>query len=142
MIGLLSTVHQILALDIGEKRIGVARAQSQARLTEALAVIEVDGRSEYEKLTQLLNQYQPAVLVVGLPLNLAGQPTLQTKFVQDWVSAFLEKVAFQGRLVYQDETLSTQVVLDAAEKTKAKCQLDSQAARVILEDYLQGEENA
>lgn len=123
---------QILALDVGSKRIGVARASQQVRLVEELAVLPVDDH-ELERLEELFERWRPAVLVVGLPLDKTGTEGRQATAVKQWVKIMLKRTAFTGRLVWQDETLSSHA---AKERTGGIGPVDDVAAAVILEDYL------
>ena len=132
------TNYQILALDVGSKRIGVARAQKAVGLVEALAVVEVKAGREFSLLDDLLQEWQPAVLVVGLPLNHQGQATNQTLWTRKWVDFFLTKVDFKGDLVYQDEFLTSKAARQVAIQLKhSPAAVDDLAACLILEDYLQ-----
>lgn len=132
----LPAVHQILALDVGQKRIGVARAQSQTRLAEALEVVEAGEEREFADLQRLIDAWQPAVLVVGLPLGNRGQETAQTLWTKAWVELFLSRVDFKGRLVYQDEFLSTRAARERR-PLKDRGAVDDLAACIILDDYLE-----
>ena len=135
----LPAVYQILALDVGQKRIGVARAQSQARLAEALEVIEAGEEREFDDLQRLIDVWQPAVLVVGLPLGHQGQATAQTLWTKAWTELFLSRVDFKGRLVYQDEFLSTRAAREQKPLRKDRKAVDDLAACVILDDYLEAQ---
>ena len=70
-----------LALDVGERRIGVAIADPSVRIAVAYDTIEVDG-SELEQITQLITSERVGVVVVGYPRNQAGEPTAQTAYVE------------------------------------------------------------
>lgn len=125
--------YQILALDVGQKRIGVARAASQVRLVEPLEIIQADGQIEFVRLQELLLKFKPRILVIGLPFDKEGKSGHQADLIKIWVKNLIEKTKFKGEIVYQDETLSSQ----AASKNSSKTGLvDDLAAGVILEDYL------
>ena len=129
---------QILALDVGQRRIGVARTYADLKLAQPLQIVQAGDGREYRVLQALIDDYQPTLIVIGLPLNLRGQETAQTQFVRTWVQHFKDRVTFQGRLVWQDETLSSQAAAARQPRSKVGQPLDDQAACVILEDYLQG----
>ena len=126
--------YEILALDIGKKRIGVARAHSQARLVEALRVIVVNQGKEISDLRQLLETYCPQLIVVGLPLDKKANIGKQASWVQSFAASLLKQAGFSKKIAYQDETLSSQ---EAIVRKADKRQIDAVAATVILEDYLQ-----
>ena len=125
--------YEILALDVGERRIGVARAQSRARLVEPLEVMAAGRGVEFERLAQLLSYWQPALIVVGLPLDKDGSVGQQAVIIRNWVQKMLAKTGFKGRIVYQDETLSTH---QARQEAVVKGPVDDLAAGILLEDYL------
>ncbi len=125
--------YEILALDVGERRIGVARAQSRARLVEPLEVMAAGKGVEFERLAQLLSYWQPALIVVGLPLDKDGSVGQQAVIIRNWVKKMLAKTGFKGRIVYQDETLSTH---QARQEAVVKGPVDDLAAGILLEDYL------
>lgn len=125
--------YQVIALDVGEKRIGVARAQIQVGLVEPLAILKVDGQTEFETLKQLFAEFQPAKLIVGLPVGKDGQIGPQAQRVKVWVELLIKRTALEAEIIYQDETLTS---LAARDREPARQFIDDLAAAVILEDYL------
>ena len=125
--------YEILALDVGERRIGVARAQSRARLVEPLEVMVAGKGVEFQRLAQLLSYWQPALIVVGLPLDKDGSVGQQAVIIRNWVKKMLAQTGFEGRIVYQDETLSTH---QARQEAVVEGPVDDLAAGILLEDYL------
>ena len=120
--------NDIIALDIGTKRIGVARANIIAKLPQPLPALANDNTlSQSVKL--LINTYKPDCIVVGLPRNLSGEETKQTAYTKQFV---IDKLPKDVKIVWQDETLSSIVASERTGKTK---ELDSEAACLILEDY-------
>jgi len=128
-------VNSVLGLDVGEKRIGVARVHLIARIPEALGALSNDETFS-GALQALINEYQPDILVVGLPRSLEGNETAQTAYVRAFCDEKL--VAYGLPVLFQDETLSSRVAEDRLKgKAHTKGDIDAQAAVVILEDYLQ-----
>ena len=125
--------YQIMALDVGEKRIGVARAQVQVGLVEPLVILKVDGQTEFETLKQLFAEFRPAKLIVGLPVGKDGQIGPQAQRVKIWVELLIKRTALEAEVVYQDETLTSLVARDREPDRQF---IDDLAAAVILEDYL------
>jgi putative Holliday junction resolvase len=122
-------VINILALDIGEKRIGVARANSIARIPEPIATLANDA-SFKEELTKLLHEYAITTIVVGLPRNLKGDETAQTAYTKQFVADNLAEYDIH----WQDETLSS--VSADARPDRMRHGIDAAAACIILDDYL------
>lgn len=93
----------ILALDLGEKRVGVARADSVARLARPLITLAND-ETFLDKLQELIAEHNAKQLVVGLPRNMRGQPTEQTRVIQN-MAADLQRLGL--KIQWQDETLTS-----------------------------------
>jgi putative Holliday junction resolvase len=122
--------ENLLALDVGHKRIGLARGSTTARLAQPLAIIKVDG-SEIEKLKQFIEIENIGRLIIGLPRGLDGQNTQQTQIVKDFSKVL---GVFGLPLVFQDEAGSTK---EARNQMKHPDELaDAHAAAIILQDYL------
>lgn len=126
----------ILALDIGERRIGVALANSFSRLPRPLTTLEVSN-SIMDQLQNLLSTYQVTNLVIGLPRNLNGQETDQTRLVRQFAAKLAKLTTIP--LSWQDEAV-TSVQAEAELKSRGKAyhkqDIDALAATYILEDYL------
>lgn len=123
----------MLGLDIGTKRIGVARASYLSKLAAPLTIIPVDG-SETEKLQTIIADEGASRLVVGLPRNLEGVATQQTKDVEEYVKTQLLPLGLP--IDWQDEAGST---VEAGLRMKHKSKFkhpDAHAAVIILQDYL------
>lgn len=128
-------VNNVLGLDIGEKRVGVARVGMIARIPEPLGAL-INDATFSEALQRLITEYQPDILVVGLPRNLDGQETPQSHYAREFSQQNL--VNYGLPIVFQDETLSSRVAEERLKgKPYVKGDIDAQAAVVILEDYLQ-----
>jgi putative Holliday junction resolvase len=123
---------QYLALDVGLKRTGIARASEAARLSEPLRTVPTT--EVIKALKDLIEEYNVGAIVVGLPRNLRGNSTQQTNWVRDWVVQAKHKLDLP--FYWQDEVLSTRI----AEATKLSYRkvhdVDSLAAAVILQDFL------
>lgn len=125
----------VLGLDVGSKRIGVARGTTLAKLATPLAVISVDGQ-ELTQLKRLVEQENAQTLVVGLPRGLEGQETAQTASVRD----FGRVLATLGLPLYwQDEAGTTKQAQGEAHGNVNN--VDALAAAIILQDYLDNYED-
>jgi len=126
----------MLALDVGEKRIGVAVGDSSVRIAVPYETIEVDG-GEVEAITEIYQSQKAEVLVVGYPRNQAGGPTAQTKFVTD----FAEKLSgISDKIIFQDESLTSVLAeqrLVSHNRPYTKGDIDAAAASIILQDYIE-----
>lgn len=126
----------IIALDVGDKRIGVAHADTSTRIAVAYTTIEVDG-IEFERLREIIAELEPSIMVVGFPRNQSGETTKQT----DKVRAFARQLERFGiEIVFQDESLTSVLAekyLKSLGKPYAKAEIDAHAAAIILGDYLE-----
>ncbi len=126
----------LIALDVGDKRIGVAHAETSVRLAVAYSTIEVDDLI-LERLREVIAELEPSVIVVGLPRNQGGHTTPQTKKVRD----FAKKLEiFDIEIAFQDESLTSVLAekyLQSLGKPYARAEIDSHAAAIILGDYLE-----
>ena len=128
--------NNLLALDVGERRIGVALADDSIRIAIAYDTLAVDG-DEIEEIARLIVAEHISTVVIGYPRNQAGEPTKQTTYVEEFASR-LSDIA--PRLVFQDESLTSvkaEEILNAQKKPYAKADIDALAASLILQDYLE-----
>lgn len=129
--------NEIIALDIGTVRTGLARASSTARLAEPLKTVATTELAE--ELRRLTSQKAVSKIIVGLPRNLAGDDTNQT----EWVRHFVEDLRTElpdTDFFWQDEALTTVAASQSADKKATDP--DAMAASIILQDFLDSEASA
>lgn len=126
--------EQLLALDIGKARTGIARASSLARIAEPLITIETADL--IKTLGELIKEQNYSVIVVGLPRNLQGDETAQTEWVRHWVDKAKKKLT--AEFYWQDEALTTKIAEadQLARGKKIPQGADALAAAIILQDFL------
>lgn len=125
-----------VALDVGDKRIGVAVASSEVRIAVPFDTIEVDG-NEVEAIARLVIAQAASTIVVGYPRNQAGKPTKQTAAVEEFTQKLTD---LTDKIVFQDESLTSVTAekqLAATGQPYSKADIDAQAAAIILQDYLE-----
>jgi putative Holliday junction resolvase len=125
----------ILALDVGTKRIGVAGADTTVPVAVPLTTLDVDG-NELDKLRELVRERSVQTVIVGYPRNQSGEPTDQTGISE----AFADKVKEFAAVEFQDESLTSVTAeqrLKASGKPYVKADIDAFAAAIILQDYLE-----
>ena len=137
-LSLMSQNKQYLALDIGEVRIGVATADDVVRIAVPYDTIAMNEATFRKDIVDLVVETEASTVVVGYPRNQSGVPTAQTKYVEDRVAELQD---IDAEVVYQDESL-TSVMAEARLKSSgrpySKGAVDSEAAAIILQDYLEG----
>lgn len=132
-----TAISNILGLDYGERRIGVAVANTIARLPQPLQAIQQSSRV-WEDLQAIIEAETINACVVGLPRNLTGNDTAQTESARAFAKELEERMKLPVSL--QDEALTSvqaEAELTARGKRFDKDMIDSLAAVYILEDYLQ-----
>lgn len=130
---------KFVCLDVGERRIGVATADSDVRIAIAQGAIEVDGE-ELVAIAKTVWLESAKTVVVGYPRNQNGETTKQTEFVEQFVEKLKATENFLAEIVFQDESLTSVLAeqyLESLGKPYTKGDIDTQAARIIMEDYLE-----
>jgi len=128
----------ILALDVGKHRIGVAEAHTIARIAHPLLTLQ-NSPTVAKDITDLITKHQAIALVVGLPRNLSGQETDQTRYTKDFVAALQTKLPTSIPIFWQDEALTShkgEQELEAHHQKYTKADIDALAASYILDDFL------
>lgn len=126
----------ILAFDFGGARTGVAIKPAEQEAVEPLLTLDSNDRL-LEKIQELIDLHNPALLIVGRPRNLEGEDTDQTKKAERFAQALQE--IYNGKVELQDEALSTQESATRIPKrlaSRSREFIDQYAACIILEDYL------
>ena len=131
--------ERIVALDIGDVRIGVAVSDPTRTIASPVGVItRVGWGPDTRKIKEICDRYETALVVSGLPLNMDGSEGFQAAKVRDLCDQ-LTKAGLT--VVFQDERLSTVTAEDAllegnVSRADRKGKVDKVAAAIILEQYL------
>ncbi len=120
----------ILAIDWGTKRVGLAVADAESRLATPLPSLPA-SRELLGQLAEICADRKVETVIVGLPRGLEGQETAQTTRVRRFAAELEQSLKLSIKL--QDEALTSIV---ARQRKPAEFDLDSQAAVIILSDYL------
>lgn len=131
-----STLAKVMALDVGERRIGVAVSVPGGSLVKPLLTLEreADIAAVIQKLTM---DEAITAIVVGLPRNADGEETKQSSLTRDFVNELKSVISIP--IHFQDESLTSvkaEAELTARNKPFSKADIDSLAATYILEDFL------
>lgn len=131
-----------MGIDYGVKRIGIALSDPLGITAQPLEVIHRKSvKDDIGRIKALVQEYEVATIVVGLPLNMDGTPGILT----DNVNAFAEKLRGETGLPVElyDERMTTmqvdRMLTDEADVSRDKRRQvrDKLAASLILESYLQ-----
>lgn len=122
--------EEYIGIDMGEAWAGLARGSSMAKLAEPLKTVPAD--KAVEELAVLVTQSQPAGIVVGLPRNLEGNDTQQTRKIRQWTNK--AKKSIDAIFYLQDEALTSHAA--AVQARSSQFDEHSLAAAIILQDFL------
>lgn len=133
-------MKRIMALDVGERRIGVAVSDPLGVIARTLAVVpRKTDEDAISRIEALLDEQAVGRIVVGHPRLLSGEVGSQARAVEK----FVEKLTTVTDLPVEmwDERLSTvsaaRLLTERGQSTrKQKASIDAVAAAVILQDYL------
>ena len=124
----------ILALDVGDKRIGVAIAHRVARLPRPLTTL-ANSPDVMQEIAGLVAHEHAGLVVVGLPRGMDGGYTDQTRAAEAFQQELTQVLSVP--VVLGDETLtSVQAEAELGGRPHTKGEVDALAASYILESYL------
>ncbi|MDP3446368.1 MAG: Holliday junction resolvase RuvX [Ignavibacteria bacterium] len=132
--------ERILAIDFGEKRIGIAITDPLKIFAYPLTTINNDLKF-LDRLKEIITQYSVTKIILGIPLREDGSETVISRKVMNFKSTVEKELNIEIELV--DERYSSQIAKDriiesvvSKKKRRDKSLLDRNAAALILEDWL------
>ncbi len=143
--------HRVLGIDLGERRIGVAVGDLDARIATPLTTLSRAKSIEADALviSRLASEQRAGGLVVGLPLDMSGEEGMQAIRTREWAAAVAGATGLPVR--FRDERLSSERAEHrigaptrgrsggpptAAQRDDRRARIDREAATVILQDEL------
>jgi len=136
---------RLLALDVGDRRVGVAVSDPSGRLARPLTIIvRRSKREDFAKIARLVEEQSASGLVVGYPLNMDDTVGPQARRVQRYADALRQALSLP--VILWDERLSSAEAADrlraaAGSRRRRRMYLDDAAAAVILQEYLDAQGN-
>lgn len=131
---------RILAVDPGEKHLGIAISDPTATIASPLNVIKHVTRAvDAATIAELAMQHQVRLIVIGKSLDVEGSPTPQSRRSDRLAEAIRQQCAIPIQM--WDESFSTQTARQArinmgTKRRKRRGHMDDLAATVILQTYL------
>jgi putative Holliday junction resolvase len=125
----------VLGFDFGSHWIGVAVGQTLTRQASPLVAVK---KNDWKGIKRLLDAWQPQKLVVGLPLSMEGKDQEMTASAKRFGRQLEGRFGIATSMI--DERLTTREAYQIAEQTqskKSKQEIDSLAAAIITESWLQ-----
>ena len=129
----------VLALDLGDARIGVAVSDPERRLAVPVGTIRTGAPDDLKAIASIARERGVGLIVVGHPLSMSGRPGSRARLAESFAEALS---TFTGiPVLLHDERLSTRQAERALREAGAtgparRRAVDRSAAVVILESYL------
>ena len=131
---------RILALDVGERRIGVALSNALNITAQGLETIKMDKKKDaLLRIRDLAKDHGASKIIIGLPFNMDGTKGAAAGMVEEFVVMLKKETPVPIEMI--DERLTTlqgeRVLLEAdLSRKKRKAVIDKIAAQLILQNYL------
>lgn len=127
-----------LAFDYGTQKIGVAYGQSLTGTARPIRIIKAkDGIPNWQEIEQLIEEWNPDILVVGMPYNLDGTASELSVRATKFGNRLHGR--FRKQCFGMDERLSSkeavELVFNEQGTSKKKAAIDDIAAQIILENW-------
>jgi putative Holliday junction resolvase len=131
---------RVLALDIGEKRCGVAVSDATAKIAMPLCTLSLDEvANNAPAFRRILDDYEPSLLVCGLPVSLDGNEHQQATRIRAQAVRIAD--ATELALVFVDERFSSsearKILRESGHDERSmRGKIDAVAASLMLQAYL------
>jgi putative holliday junction resolvase len=129
----------VIALDFGEKRIGVAVGEWQIKMAHPLSVINTEvNEKRFDAIQDLITEHKPVMFVVGMPSHEDGSEHAVGKLARKFAGRISGR--FNLRTVLVDERLSSASAESALDEAgvhgkRQKLYVDQVAAQQILQGF-------
>lgn len=121
----------VMGFDFGMGKIGVAVGQAITGTANPLTILKAkNGIPDWNQIEKLIREWQPALLVVGLPLNMDDTPSEMSRLAEKFSRKLNGRFNIPSATV--DERLSS---FEAATLSDGDGPVDAIAAQLILETY-------
>ena len=131
---------RVLALDVGDKRIGVASSDPTALIASPMTTITRRGEpSDVDEVLRLVQEHAADEIIVGLPVSMSGRMGAQAAKVAAFAKILAERAEISVKTF--DERLSSaqaeRMLKESGVKpSRSRARVDAAAAAVILQSYL------
>lgn len=129
---------RIIGLDVGTRRIGVAKADTSVRIAIPNGYVLVNGQ-EIPEILRIARLNDTNFFVVGLPRSNDGNETAQSAYARKFADTLAASMP-GARIYFQDESLTSVVAEERLKKRKKnfeKGEIDAEAASIILQDFIE-----
>ena len=135
---------RVLGIDFGEKRVGLALSDRQNLIASPYKTLHYISENDLiSEIKNIVFKKEIEIFVIGLPLNMKGKDSAQTKKVRKFKKLLS---ILDLPIVYEDERFSSiiaknSLVLQNVKTGHNKSEIDRTAAAIILQQYLDKNSN-
>ena len=131
----------LLGFDFGTKRIGIAIAQEVTGTANPLVTVTaIKHKPDWDSISKIIKEWQPDLLVVGLPLHMDGTEQPMTQAARRFSNQLNGR--YQIPVALMDERLSSneaESILNGRASSHSKAQIDMISAQLILQSWMSSE---
>jgi putative Holliday junction resolvase len=133
-----------LGIDFGEKRVGLAISDKSNLIASPFKTINYINKNDLvSQIEKIVIENNIENFVLGLPINMKGEDTAQTKIVRKFKESLS---SLDLPIIYEDERLSSvsaknSLILQNIKTGHNKSEIDKTAAAIILQQYLDKNSN-
>ena len=137
---------RILAIDYGDARVGVAVTDPLGITSQGVTTVKNGGiKKLLGELNEIINQYTPETIVIGLPKNMDGTEGFRAEKTYKFAEKL--KTIYNGNIEFVDERLTTMGAAQYLSATntfgkKRKDVIDTVSACLILDTYMKRKNNS
>ena len=136
---------RVMALDVGERRVGVAMSDLSQTLASPYTTLQAHPQAVlFQKIQQLIVKEDVVELVIGLPISLNGQEGPQAQRIRQFIEAIAACVSIPLHTCDERYTSAEaqRIMIEAGLRPdQRKAKIDEVAASIILQDYLNQQHN-
>tara|TARA_S200000501_G_scaffold92475_1_gene85818 strand:+ start:956 stop:1363 length:408 start_codon:yes stop_codon:yes gene_type:complete len=128
-----------IGIDLGSKRVGLALSDKLSMIASPYKTLNYKNEQDLlDQLKIIVEDFKVETIVLGLPLNMSGEDSAQTKKVRQFKSALS---IFNLSIKLEDERLSSvsakkSLVMQNIKTGHNKSEIDRRAAAIILQQFL------
>jgi putative Holliday junction resolvase len=130
-----------MGLDYGTRRIGVAMSDALHLTAQPHAVLEADSDQFVSELRRLVDDHEVELVVVGLPVNLAGEETRSAEGARRLAARVAEVTGLEVEMAderFTTKTAERTLIGAKVRRSRRKQVIDKVAAAVMLQTFLDG----
>ena len=133
-------MYRIMGIDYGSVRIGLSLSDPMRIIASGLKTILNNGHA-VEEITSIIHEQDVRKIVVGMPLNLKGEPGIKVEEVERFIGLLKEKTSVE--IVTHDERFTSVMAQKAIlsmgttkKQRRDKSKIDEVASAILLQSFL------